>query len=160
MDIKYGGFWIRFAASLIDSLWVTVLSYGPIIYVAFNDVMDPDGTPYLLFYTFCMFVLPGIVSVILWSLFQSTPGKMAVGLVVVDAKTYEPAGVLKYSLRYFGYYVAMLPLFLGLIWVGIDKRKRGLHDYIGGTVVVFKSSLPEKTDEPVSTATPYPPQSF
>ncbi|MEO1204515.1 MAG: RDD family protein, partial [Pseudomonadota bacterium] len=97
MDIKYGGFWVRFAASLIDSLWVTVLTYGPIIFVAVNDLMDPDETAYLVFYTFCMFVLPGIVSVILWSLFQSTPGKLAVGLVVVDATTLRPASVLKYS---------------------------------------------------------------
>lgn len=154
MDIKYGGFWVRFAASLIDSLWVTVLTYGPIIFVAFNDLMDPDDTAYVVFYTFCMFVLPGIVSVILWSLFQSTPGKLAVGLVVVDATTLRPASVLKYSLRYVGYYVAMIPLFLGYVWIAFDKRKRGLHDYIGGTVVVFKSSLPEAPEDAYAPGEP------
>ncbi|NNC54671.1 MAG: RDD family protein, partial [Pseudomonadales bacterium] len=28
------------------------------------------------------------------------------------------------------------PLLLGLIWVGIDKRKQGWHDKLAGTLVI------------------------
>ena len=44
--------------------------------------------------------------------------------------------VSQFIIRYLGYYVAMLPLFLGIIWVGIDKRKQGWHDKLAGTVVI------------------------
>ena len=38
--------------------------------------------------------------------------------------------------RYLGYYVSMIPLCLGLIWVAFDARKQGWHDKLAGTVVV------------------------
>jgi uncharacterized RDD family membrane protein YckC len=38
--------------------------------------------------------------------------------------------------RYLGYFVSAIPLFLGLIWVGIDGRKQGWHDKLAGTVVI------------------------
>jgi uncharacterized RDD family membrane protein YckC len=31
----------------------------------------------------------------------------------------------------------MLPLFIGFIWIGIDRRKQGFHDKIAGTLVVY-----------------------
>ncbi len=43
--------------------------------------------------------------------------------------------------RYFGYYVSILPLMLGIIWVGIDKRKQGWHDKLAGTVVIRAGAL-------------------
>ena len=143
MDRKYGGFWARFAASIIDSLWLTPLTWGPIFIVAMNELMDPDGLAYLWFYTFFLFIVPVLVPALLWYRFQTTPGKKVLGLQVVDAKTLRGASLGKCLLRCIGYYVAMIPLFLGYVWVGIDKRKRGLHDYMGGTVVVYGSKEPE-----------------
>ncbi|WP_141737159.1 RDD family protein [Marinobacter sp. X15-166B] len=32
--------------------------------------------------------------------------------------------------------LSALPLCLGFIWVGVDKRKQGWHDKLAGTVVV------------------------
>ncbi len=42
----------------------------------------------------------------------------------------------QFIIRYLGYYVSIIPLFLGIIWVGIDKRKQGFHDKLAGTVVL------------------------
>ena len=39
-------------------------------------------------------------------------------------------------MRYLGYYVSIIPLFLGLIAVAFDPRKQGWHDKLAGTVVV------------------------
>jgi len=58
------------------------------------------------------------------------------GLVIVDAKTLGKPSFGKLVLRYIGYYVSTIPLLLGLIWVGIDKRKQGWHDKIAGTLVL------------------------
>jgi uncharacterized RDD family membrane protein YckC len=35
-----------------------------------------------------------------------------------------------------GYYLALLPLGAGFLWVMIDKKRRGWHDHIAGTIVV------------------------
>ncbi len=39
-------------------------------------------------------------------------------------------------LRLIGYYVSALVFYIGYIWIFIDKRKRGWHDLIAGTVVI------------------------
>jgi uncharacterized RDD family membrane protein YckC len=57
-------------------------------------------------------------------------------LVIVDARTGEKPTTAQFIGRYLAYYISILPLFLGLIWVGIDKRKQGWHDKLAGTVVL------------------------
>ena len=39
-------------------------------------------------------------------------------------------------LRYLGYVISAIPLFLGFIWIAFDKQKQGFHDKIAGTFVV------------------------
>ncbi len=57
-------------------------------------------------------------------------------LKVVDAATGGAVPTGRLVARYFGYFVSMIPLFLGFIWVGIDSKKQGWHDKMAGTVVV------------------------
>jgi uncharacterized RDD family membrane protein YckC len=42
-------------------------------------------------------------------------------------------------LRYVGYWVVWITLFIGFIWVAFDGRKQGWHDKIAGTLVVRRS---------------------
>ena len=58
------------------------------------------------------------------------------GAEVVDAKTGAALSVRQSIGRYLGYYVSILPLLLGLVWVAFDPRKQGWHDKLAGTVVV------------------------
>ncbi|MCB2181965.1 MAG: RDD family protein [Desulfobulbaceae bacterium] len=88
------------------------------------------------------YVLPAIAVIVFWVYKSATPGKMALKLTIVDAKTGGQPTTGQFIIRYIGYYVSMLPLFLGIIWVGIDKRKQGFHDKLAGTVVI-KSNVPE-----------------
>lgn len=47
--------------------------------------------------------------------------------------------------RYLCYILSMLPLDLGFIWIGVDRRKQGWHDKIAQTVVVrAKDRGPER----------------
>ena len=55
---------------------------------------------------------------------------------VVDAKTLGPISTRQAIVRYIGYFVSTFSLFLGFIWVGIDRRKQGWHDKMAGTVVI------------------------
>lgn len=81
-------------------------------------------------------VLPAVAVILFWIYRQATPGKMAISARIVDAKTGNPPSAGQLIGRYFGYFVSMLPLFLGLIWVAFDRRKQGWHDKLAGTVVV------------------------
>lgn len=61
---------------------------------------------------------------------------MAVSVRVVDADTGGPLTVGQSIGRYVAYFVSILPLFLGILWVAFDPRKQGWHDKLAGTVVV------------------------
>ena len=132
LGIKYVGFWWRVLAALIDSILVTLLLY-PILALVLADPMgtSPAGMAVQL-------LLPAVAFIAFWQAKSSTPGKMAIGAIIVDAKTGGKPSTQQWIIRYLGYYVAMIPLMLGIIWVGFDKRKQGWHDKLGGTVDIFK----------------------
>ncbi len=81
-------------------------------------------------------VLPAIAVIVFWIYRSATPGKMAFNLKVVDVRTGRKPSAGQFIGRYFGYFISMIPLFLGIIWVAFDKRKQGWHDKLAGTVVV------------------------
>ncbi|PAJ75027.1 RDD family protein [Pseudoalteromonas sp. NBT06-2] len=133
---EYAGFWIRTGAAIIDSILILIIIL-PILTAIY-------GTNYWISESFIQgfgdvlfnYILPAIAVVIFWIYKSATPGKMATKLIIVDAKTGGKPSTGQFIGRYLGYYVSMIPLFLGIIWVGIDKRKQGWHDKIAGTVVI------------------------
>jgi uncharacterized RDD family membrane protein YckC len=139
-DLEYVGFWLRVWAALIDSLLVCVLIlpvltvvYGNAYWSSPSFVQGP--VDFLL-----SWVLPAVAVVLFWVLKKATPGTMAVSAQVVDAKTGGKASTSQLVVRYLGYFVAMIPFFIGIIWVAFDPRKQGWHDKLAGTVVVRKKS--------------------
>jgi uncharacterized RDD family membrane protein YckC len=64
-----------------------------------------------------------------------TPGKMIVGIKVLRTDK-KPLTLRDSALRYCGYLVSVISLFVGFIWVAFDKKKQGLHDKIADTCVV------------------------
>jgi uncharacterized RDD family membrane protein YckC len=136
--VQYVGFWARFAASIIDTILVMIIVAPLVTWVYGADYwVDPERgfiagpADFLL-----NWLLPAIAVILFWVYRQATPGKMAVGAKIVDAKTLGPPSTGQLIGRYFGYYVSIIPLCLGLIWVGIDSKKQGFHDKLAGTVVV------------------------
>jgi uncharacterized RDD family membrane protein YckC len=70
-----------------------------------------------------------------WSTTGQTPG-MRVMHVRVLARSGAPPSVLRSLVRFVGLIVAIIPLFAGFLPVLVDRRRRGLHDFVAGTVVV------------------------
>ncbi len=137
-DVEYVGFWARVVAALVDTFWM-LLIIVPIIwwtygaeYFALVEGKLVAGAVDLL----AQYIFPAIAVVIFWLTRGATPGKMVIGAVIVDATTLGKIGTGQAILRYIGYYVSMIPLLLGLIWVGFDARKQGWHDKIAGTLVI------------------------
>lgn len=133
---EYAGFWIRTGAAIIDSLLILIIVI-PLLSVIYGSEYWLGESFIVGFWDIILnYVLPAIAVILFWVYKSATPGKMATKLIIVDAKTGEKPSVGQFVGRYFAYYLSMLPLFLGIIWVGIDKRKQGWHDKLAGTVVL------------------------
>jgi uncharacterized RDD family membrane protein YckC len=135
---RYAGFWIRVAASLIDTIWLIIITFPLLILIYgmgyFNEEL---GKPVPGIWDFIIsYVLPAVVIIIFWKYRSATPGKMAVKVKIVDTNTGKQPSTGQFIGRYFAYFVSGIPLGLGFIWVAFDKRKRGWHDMLAGTVVI------------------------
>lgn len=71
-----------------------------------------------------------------WATSGSTPGMKMFGLLVVRDRDGGKISAGQAVLRLIGYWVSSFVFYLGYIWIFIDKRHRGWHDLIAGTVVV------------------------
>ena len=135
-DQEYAGFWIRVGASLIDTVLVLIITI-PILTSIYGQASWYGGNWVRGHWDFIFsYILPGIAVILFWVYKSATPGKLITKLTIVDAKTGNKPTTGQFIIRYLGYYVSMLPLFLGIIWVGIDQRKQGWHDKLAGTVVL------------------------
>ena len=139
--MSYAGFWIRTLAAFIDAL-ILMIIIVPLLYLIYGSAYwapTEEMKSSLGFWdTFINYMVPVVFTLYFWQKFAATPAKMLLGLKVVDAETGANINFRQSIIRYVGYYVAMLPLLLGVIWVVFDKRKQGWHDKMAGTVVIRK----------------------
>jgi len=138
----YAGFWIRLGASLIDSILMLVVLI-PIALMFFGPedlqaLESAEGNPASLGILgfFLNYILPAVAVILFWAYKSATPGKMLLGLKIVDAKTNENMSLGQMVIRYVGYYPSMLVVGLGFIWAAFDSKKQGWHDKLAGTVVI------------------------
>lgn len=136
IELEYVGFWPRVGASLLDTLFVFVITWPLLIWIygwAYFGSEKLIAGPADLLLTW---VFPAVACVLFWIHKRATPGKMAISAEVVDATTGDALTTGQAMGRYLAYFVSTIPLGLGLIWVGLDPRKQGWHDKLANTVVV------------------------
>ncbi len=140
--LEYVGFWARVWASIIDTVLSAVLLVPLMRFIdphGFSWSMDDylnDARGHSLGYYLVNYVVPAVIVIVFWLTKQATPGKMAIGAKVVDARTGGPMSLGQSIGRYLGYFVSLFGLCLGFLWVAFDSRKQGWHDKLAGTVVV------------------------
>lgn len=137
--IQYAGFWQRFAATMVDGLVLAIVVYVPLSLIYGEQYWLGEQWVSGIWDVLLGYVLPFVATIWFWLRFLGTPGKMALRLEVVDAKTGAKMSRGQAILRYFAYLVSFLPLGLGFIWVAVDKRKQGWHDKLAGTVVIRRA---------------------
>jgi uncharacterized RDD family membrane protein YckC len=71
-----------------------------------------------------------------WSLTGQTPGMRALGVKVVGVKG-DRIRPRRGLLRVIGMTLAAIPFFAGYLLILVNDRRRGLHDLIARTVVVY-----------------------
>ncbi len=70
-----------------------------------------------------------------WSTTGQTPGSMVMKIKVVRADG-QPLSIATGVLRYIGYVISCVVVFIGLLWALWDPYKQGWHDKIASTVVI------------------------
>lgn len=148
---RYGGFWIRFVAYILDAIIVGVCCIPLCILLApgiikmikagqFGGEPDPATVASFMGGVF-LFQIAAIVVQWLYealmtsSSHQATVGKMAFGLKVTDLNG-NRLTFARASGRYFGKVLSHFILYIGYIMVAFTERKQGLHDMMANTLVV------------------------
>lgn len=133
---EYAGFWVRTGAALIDTLLMMIIIFPALTGIYGQEYWSADSLSFGFWDVIFNYVLPAIAVILFWIYKSATPGKIVLRLSIVDAKTGLKPSNGQLIGRYFAYYISAIPLMLGIIWVGIDRRKQGWHDKLSGTIVV------------------------
>jgi uncharacterized RDD family membrane protein YckC len=75
--------------------------------------------------------------VFFWSTTGQTPGNRLMRIRVRDAREDRPLGIGHAVLRVLGGVLSLLLLGLGFLLILVESRRRGLHDLIGRSIVVY-----------------------
>jgi uncharacterized RDD family membrane protein YckC len=143
---RYAGFWIRFVAYIIDTVILTValsvisVPVGLLIggSAAFSDPTHLSG--FMLLITLGYLLVTVGLTFFYQAYFVSkrggTPGKLILGLRVI-----HPDGSLLTMGQAFGrslgYMVDVVILYIGFLMIAFDEQKRGLHDRIVDSRVIY-----------------------
>jgi len=112
-ELIYAGFWRRALASIIDSV-LMALVFVPLLFLVYGEkLLDPNGYSETFLGVVLQYILPAIAVLLFWVYRSATPGKMLTSIVIVDAKTGGKPQVSQLVIRYVGYNVSMMVLFLG-----------------------------------------------
>ena len=126
----------RVGATIIDTVLVVTICFPLVTWIYGKEYWRSTALVQGPADFLINWVLPAVAVLLFWIYRQATPGKMAIGARIVDARTGARPGNGQLVGRYFAYYVSILPLMIGFVWVAFDPRKQGWHDKLANTVVV------------------------
>jgi len=137
------GFWTRLLAFAIDTMVVGVVVVAMMLFSslvlghgaleAFDYFFQQLSTLLAAIFVFVLLLLTYLT---IFTIFGGqTVGKMLLDLRVVgiDGHSVSTLAALRRAL---GMLLAGLPGLAGFLWTAFDLKRRGWHDYIGGTLVV------------------------
>ena len=133
---EYAGFWIRLVAAIIDSILFGVIMIPIILLFAPDDYYSMMNARSYSSFDVIMQVFFAAIYIACWIKFAGTPGKRLLNLKILDAETGKNIDAVQGVLRYVGYFVSTIVIFLGFIWIVFDPKKQGWHDKMAKTVVV------------------------
>ena len=149
-QVRYAGFWIRFAAWLLDAiiLGIALTPFRIMIFGAMGVSLgmgsaQEDPARFIAILLPAIFMTAALNLAAQWlyealltsSSKQATIGKMACGLRVTDLQG-RRLTFARASGRYFAKILSGMTLLIGYIIAGFTERKQALHDFIAGTYVL------------------------
>jgi uncharacterized RDD family membrane protein YckC len=143
------GFFSRFEAFIIDLVILSIIQLVGAVFIEeflrffkFNQLVDSikkffeNPTNAITAGSIVLTVIVISYFTFFWTLVGFTPGKAVLGLKVVR-KDGAKISFGRALLRFFCYWISAIPLFLGFLWVLWDPKRRGWHDKIAGTQVLY-----------------------
>ena len=143
---RFAGFWIRVCAYITDSIIIQLIIWMLFSVALFGYTIGASGDfsaqGFHEIYQAqwgSIASLDILIKLIYYTLFLGktgqTPGKKLFGLRVIRTDG-APVTHSQALIRTIGYYINMLTLEIGFLWVAVDRRKQGLHDKIAGTLEI------------------------
>jgi uncharacterized RDD family membrane protein YckC len=128
------GFWIRAVAALLDFLLFTLVkgALSVLARLVWRSDVGTLGIEGALNASTALFV--ALYVILLHAFEGQTLGKLIVRVRVVGLDG-EPPAVGASVLRFFAYFVSLLPLAGGFFMAGLRADRRALHDLLAGTRV-------------------------
>ncbi len=119
---RYAGFWIRFVAFIIDSVFVGLLMGVAVL------ISGPGF--------FLGLVIPWLYEALMLSSEpQATLGKMVLGITVTDIYG-QRLTFGRATGRHFAKFLSALIFCIGFIMAAFTEKKQALHDMLAGTVAI------------------------
>jgi uncharacterized RDD family membrane protein YckC len=156
VSVRVAGFWRRALAGLVDATLLTAIfvALDVLVSLALHQPLPRPsqlGPDYLLDVAVngnalaeIGLALLGILGFLYFFIFHAvrgqTPGKKLLGLRVIDGYGNRPS-LLRALLRTVAYVPSAALLALGFLWIGFDREKRGLHDWLADTYVIVADSV-------------------
>lgn len=137
---QYAGFGRRAATALLDAILLFAVT-APLLYLLYGTAYFTESRGAFDYAGVGDFVLnqllPLAVAVVMWVRLRATPGKLLLDCRVVDTASLQRVTPRQAVIRYLGYFVSLLPLGLGFLWILRDRRRQGFHDLLAKTVVLY-----------------------
>lgn len=146
-EIEYAGFWVRLAAYCIDS---AIVWAGLLFVKLAMGIFSVSGVgileAHLLFRYSARDIILYVFEVLYFILLTygtgTTPGKRLMNLRVVNADLSPGLSLVDVVYREtVGRFLCGLSVGIGYIMAGVDREKRGLHDMICDTRVVYAKKI-------------------
>jgi uncharacterized RDD family membrane protein YckC len=149
---RYGGFWRRAVAAVIDSVVIGVVMVGigmflPIVENAGMSNISPAERAVGIAAEVNLTTLGTLILLVGGWLYaallessprQATLGKMALSLRVTDMEG-DRVNFAQASGRFFAKLLSLMVFLIGFIMVAFTPRKQGLHDMLAKTLVIRRS---------------------
>lgn len=147
-DYEYAGFWVRLAAYLLDSV-IVFFALLAVRLVMSGIMAAVKGTPLggnILFHydlkDIVLYVSEALYFILCTYYTGTTLGKKAMNLRVIYAGEEESLGLLTVVYREtVGRFLCGVIMGIGYILIGIDKEKRGIHDILCDTRVIYAKKI-------------------
>jgi uncharacterized RDD family membrane protein YckC len=140
----FAGLVTRAIAFAVDALIVnlTGVVVGVVVGLALSILDIPDQTDKLLLALGGALFLVWSIGyfVAFWSTTGQTPGNRLMGIRVRRSGSDQPLRPRRAFVRLVGLWLAAVPLLLGFLPILLNDRRRGLQDFLAGSVVVHAKS--------------------
>ncbi len=139
----YAGFFVRLAAYIIDCILVGLALLVIKIPYLFVWIINPDtfiGKPILFKFSvidIILYLLSLVYFVLMTYFSGATLGKKALKVKVIKQNNEKLSLIDVIYRESIGRYLSGLIVFIGYIMIAVDSKKRGLHDILCDTFVIY-----------------------